>query len=63
MMCVCRGKVAEGIDLPGERIRAVIVVGVPYPPGFSFHKFIILLKTFQNLVKEKKVQLKREYLD
>ena len=33
MLCVCRGKIAEGIDLPAERIRAVIIVGVPYPPG------------------------------
>jgi Rad3-related DNA helicase len=29
---VFRGKIAEGIDLSDELCRAVIVVGVPYPP-------------------------------
>ena len=36
MLCVCRGKVAEGIDLPNERVRGVILVGVPYPPSYFF---------------------------
>jgi len=33
MFCVCRGKVAEGLDLPNERVRGVVLVGVPYPPS------------------------------
>ena len=31
MLCVCRGKVSEGIDFTDQMCRAVIFVGVPYP--------------------------------
>lgn len=30
--CVARGKITEGIDFSDEYARAVIIVGVPYPP-------------------------------
>jgi Rad3-related DNA helicase len=32
MFAVCRSRVSEGIDLSDELCRAVIFVGVPYPP-------------------------------
>lgn len=32
LMCVCRGRASEGIDFVDELARAVILVGVPYPP-------------------------------
>lgn len=31
-MGVCRGKVAEGLDFADNNGRAVIIVGLPYPP-------------------------------
>ena len=32
LFAVCRSRVSEGIDLADELCRAVIFVGVPYPP-------------------------------
>jgi Rad3-related DNA helicase len=32
MFGVSKGKVSEGIDLNDELCRAVLVIGVPYPP-------------------------------
>lgn len=32
MFAVCRSRVSEGIDLSDELCRAVIFVGIPYPP-------------------------------
>lgn len=32
MFAVCRSKVSEGIDLTDQLCRAVVFVGVPYPP-------------------------------
>lgn len=31
-MAVCRGKVSEGLDFADINGRAVIVIGLPYPP-------------------------------
>ena len=31
-MAVCRGKVAEGLDFADDNGRAVLVLGLPYPP-------------------------------
>ena len=31
LMCVCRGKLSEGIDFADDAARAIFVVGVPYP--------------------------------
>ncbi|CAI2382215.1 unnamed protein product [Moneuplotes crassus] len=30
LVCVCRGKISEGIDLPDKASRLAIVVGIPY---------------------------------
>lgn len=30
--CVARGKITEGIDFSDEYARAVILIGIPYPP-------------------------------
>ncbi|KAF1770595.1 hypothetical protein GCK72_002414 [Caenorhabditis remanei] len=32
LLAVCRGKVSEGIDFCDAESRAVIIVGIPYPP-------------------------------
>lgn len=31
LMCVCRGKLSEGIDFIDDAARAIFVVGIPYP--------------------------------
>ena len=31
-MAVCRGKVAEGLDFADDNGRAVLIMGLPYPP-------------------------------
>lgn len=31
LVCVCRGKLSEGIDFADDAARAIFVVGVPYP--------------------------------
>ena len=31
-LAVCRGKASEGIDFSDYRARAVVIVGIPYPP-------------------------------
>ena len=30
-MCVCRGKLSEGIDFIDDAARAIFVIGIPYP--------------------------------
>ncbi|CAF0744230.1 unnamed protein product [Didymodactylos carnosus] len=35
MLAIARGKVAEGIDFSDDTCRAVIMVGLPYPPAFD----------------------------
>jgi len=37
ILAVCRGKVAEGMDLIDEMARCVIMVGIPYP-SFVDHR-------------------------
>lgn len=29
---ICRGKVSEGLDFANDNGRAVVIVGLPYPP-------------------------------
>lgn len=41
LFAVCRGKISEGLDFADSRARAVIVVGLPYPP---FHDPKVVLK-------------------
>lgn len=31
LMCVCRGKLSEGIDFIDDAARAIFVLGIPYP--------------------------------
>jgi len=31
LLCVCRGKVSEGLDFSDDKARLVILVGIPYP--------------------------------
>lgn len=31
LVCVCRGKLSEGIDFADDAARAIFVIGVPYP--------------------------------
>ena len=31
LMCVCRGKLSEGIDFADDAARAIFVIGIPYP--------------------------------
>eukprot|EP00347_Sterkiella_histriomuscorum_P009407 403341333 len=31
LMCVCRGKLSEGIDFIDDAARAIFVIGIPYP--------------------------------
>jgi len=31
LMCVCRGKLSEGIDFLDDAARAIFVIGIPYP--------------------------------
>lgn len=35
LFAVCRGKVSEGLDFTDSRARAVIVIGLPYPPFYD----------------------------
>ena len=32
LFAVCRGKASEGIDFADDMCRAVVVVGLPFPP-------------------------------
>jgi len=34
-LCVCKGKVSEGMDFADEQARAVIVIGIPFPTMFD----------------------------
>jgi regulator of telomere elongation helicase 1 len=40
LMAVCRGKVAEGMDLIDEMARCVFMVGIPYP-SFVDQRFLL----------------------
>lgn len=31
LLCVCRGKLSEGIDFVDDAARAIFVLGIPYP--------------------------------
>ena len=31
LLCVCRGKLSEGIDFIDDAARAIFVIGIPYP--------------------------------
>ena len=31
LLCVCRGKLSEGIDFMDNAARAIFVIGIPYP--------------------------------
>lgn len=46
-MGVCRGKVSEGLDFADANGRAVIVIGLPYPPMMD--PKIILKKRYLDL--------------
>ena len=35
LFAVCRGKVSEGLDFANENGRAVVILGIPFPPAFD----------------------------
>ena len=35
LFAVCRGKVSEGLDFSNENGRAVVILGIPFPPAFD----------------------------
>lgn len=57
MFAVCRGKMSEGIDFADCHCRAVIVIGIPYPPLMDAR--IVLKKRFltERLVQKKSVSI------
>ncbi|CAI2301246.1 unnamed protein product [Caenorhabditis sp. 36 PRJEB53466] len=59
LFAVCRGKVSEGIDFCDAESRAVIIVGIPYPP---IHDERVVLKRqfLDDLLGRKDVGTKRQ---
>ncbi|KAI1723097.1 hypothetical protein Ddc_07292 [Ditylenchus destructor] len=43
-LAVCRGKLSEGIDFSDSHCRAVVIVGIPFPPLFDPR--VVLKKAF-----------------
>jgi len=54
LCCVCRGKVSEGIDFSDEMARAVVLVGIPFPPTTD-----IKIKHKKKFLDENKAKTKR----
>ncbi len=55
LFAVCRGKVSEGLDFADAKGRAVIVIGLPYPP-FNSPK-VILKREYLDSNKKKKLSV------
>jgi len=53
LFAVCRGKISEGLDFADDRARAVIVVGLPYPP-YNDPKVILKRQYLDNKKKNNK---------
>lgn len=56
LFAVCRGKISEGLDFAGNRARAVIVIGLPYPP-FNDPR-VILKREYLDNGKKKKLSVR-----
>ena len=51
LLCVCRGKVSEGLDFSDDKARLVLIVGIPYPPAFDVA--VRLKREYQDVVSRK----------
>ena len=60
LFAVCRGKVSEGIDFADEMARAVILIGVPYPP-IKDKRYKMLWYQYVNIWF--RLELKQDFLD
>lgn len=57
LLAVCRGKIAEGIDFSDELARAVLMVGIPFPPIYD--RRVELKQRYLDVVGLNRVDLKR----
>lgn len=57
LMAVCRGKIAEGIDFSDELARAVLMVGIPFPPLYD--RRIELKQRYLDVVGLNRIENKR----
>lgn len=55
LFAVCRGKVSEGMDFADAKARAVIVIGLPYPP-FNDPK-VMLKREYLDCGKKKNISV------
>jgi len=61
LFCVCRGKISEGFDFSDDLARAVVLVGVPYPPAYDKkveYKKGYLDQVYENSKLEKRLKIK-----
>ena len=57
LMAVCRGKVSEGLDFSDELARAVLMVGIPFPPLYD--RRVELKQRYLDVVGLNRVENKR----
>lgn len=64
-LAVCRGKVSEGLDFANDNGRAVVVIGLPFPPSkvcICFYNFVLVI-LYLILFQDPKVRLKMQFLE
>lgn len=59
-MGVCRGKVSEGLDFADVNGRAVVIVGLPYPPLKDPR--VILKKQYLDICNAKDKEVSIEFV-